>query len=104
VFVKDVARANVLASTVSSLPGTDFDAPAFNIATSRQRSVLDLAQSVGEVMNQKPTLEFAAPRAGELFRSALDVSKAKATLGWTPQHAFEDGLRELVDWFKKEAK
>ena len=104
VFVKDVARANVLASSVSSLPGTDIDAPAFNIATSRQRSVLELAQSVGEVMNQKPTLEFAPARAGELFRSALDVSKAKGALGWTPQYAFEDGLRELVDWFKEEAK
>lgn len=104
VFVKDVARANVLASSVSSLPRTDIDAAAFNIATSRQRSVLELAQSVGEVMNQKPTLEFAPARAGELFRSALDVSKAKAVLGWTPQHAFEDGLRELVGWFEEEAK
>jgi UDP-glucose 4-epimerase len=104
VFVKDVARANVLASTLPSLTQTDFDAPAFNIATSRQRSVLDLAKSVGEVMNQKPTLEFAPPRPGELFRSALDVSKAKAVLGWSPQYAFDDGLRELVDWFKKEAK
>jgi UDP-glucose 4-epimerase len=103
VFVKDVARANVLASTVSSLPGSDFDAPAFNIATSKQRSVLELATAVGEVMQQKPTLEFAAPRAGELSRSALDVSKAKAVLGWAPQYAFDDGLRELVDWFKKEA-
>jgi UDP-glucose 4-epimerase len=104
VFVKDVARANVLASSVSSLAGSDIDASAFNIATSRQRSVLDLAQSVGEIMKQKPTLEFAPARAGELFRSALDVSKAKAVLGWTPQYAFEDGLRELVNWFKEEAK
>jgi UDP-glucose 4-epimerase len=104
VFVKDVARANVLASTVGTPAGTDIDAPAFNIATSRQRSVLELATSVGEVMQQKPTLEFAPPRSGELFRSALDVSKAKAVLGWSPQYAFDDGLRELVDWFRKEAK
>src|SRR5215217_4700930 len=49
VFVKDVARANVLASKVA-VPRGDLDAPAFNIATSIQRSVLDLAASVGEVM------------------------------------------------------
>ena len=104
VFVKDVAKANVLASTFSSPSATDFDGPAFNIATSVQRSVLDLAQSVGEVMRQKPTLEFAAPRAGELSRSALDVSKAKRVLGWTPEYVFENGLRELVDWFKAEAR
>jgi UDP-glucose 4-epimerase len=102
VFVKDVARANVLASRVS-LPAGDLDAPAFNIATSLQRNVLDLAESVGQVMHQKPRLEFAPARPGELLRSALNVTKAKSILGWTPQHQFEDGLSELVDWFKKEA-
>jgi UDP-glucose 4-epimerase len=102
VFVKDVARANVLASTVPALTG-DIDATAFNIDTSIQRNVLELAASVGQVMGRKPTLEFAPPRAGELLRSALNVSKAKAVLGWTPQHVFEDGLHELVNWFKKEA-
>src|ERR671921_1576718 len=50
VFVKDVARANVLASNAAIPAGTDIDGPAFNIATSRQRSVLDLTRSVGEVM------------------------------------------------------
>jgi UDP-glucose 4-epimerase len=104
VFVKDVARANVLASTAPSIAATDIDGPAFNIATSRQRSVLELAQTVGEVMRQKPKLEFAPPRPGELFRSALDVSKAKRALGWMPECVFEDGLAELVDWFKTEAK
>jgi UDP-glucose 4-epimerase len=103
VFVKDVARANVLASKVTA-PTGDLDATAFNIATSIQRSVLDLAASVGDVMRQKPKLEFGEARAGELFRSALNINKAKAQLGWTPQHRFEDGLLELVEWFKKEAR
>ena len=104
VFVKDVARANVLASSVPVMHNGELDSAAFNIATSRQRSVLDLAAAVGEVMGQKPRLEFAEPRPGELFRSALDVSKAKKVLGWTPEHNFEDGLRELIDWFKKEVR
>ena len=104
VFVKDVARANVLAASVSVSSDGDLDGPAFNIATSVQRNVLELAASVGQVMGRKPELEFAEPRPGELSRSALDVSKAKKVLGWTPQYVFEDGLRELVDWFKKEAR
>jgi UDP-glucose 4-epimerase len=104
VFVKDVARANVLASSLPISRDGDLDSTAFNIATSQQRTVLELAESVGEVMGQKPKLEFAPARAGELFRSALDITKAKTVLGWMPQHRFEDGLRELVDWFKKEAR
>jgi UDP-glucose 4-epimerase len=104
VFVKDVARANVLASTSPALNNSDFDAPAFNIATSEQRSVLDVAGAVGNVIGQKAKLEFAAARPGELNRSALDVGKAKRVLGWSPQYQFEDGLRELIDWFKKEGR
>jgi UDP-glucose 4-epimerase len=104
IFVKDVARANVLATTVKLPAAGEFDAPAFNIATSIERSVLDLAESVGRVMGKKPELEFAPPRPGELFRSALDVSKAKAVLRWTPEWKFEDGLRPLVEWFQKEAR
>ena len=44
VFVKDVARANVLASTLPAPSDTELDGPAFNIATSVQRSVLELAR------------------------------------------------------------
>jgi nucleoside-diphosphate-sugar epimerase len=55
-------------------------------------------------MGIRPELEFAPPRPGELFRSALDVSKAKAILGWAPEWKFDDGLRQLVEWFRKEAR
>jgi len=104
VFVKDVARANVLASTLPISSNGEFDGPAFNIATSIQRNVLDLAASVGQVMRRETKIEFAEARPGELFRSALDVSKAKKVLGWSPEYKFEDGLGELVEWFKKEAR
>lgn len=102
VFVKDVARANVLASTMPMPSAGDFDAPAFNIATSKERDVLTLAEAVGRVLARKPELEFAPPRPGELFRSSLDIGKARRVLGWSPEVAFDDGLGELVEWFRKE--
>ena len=54
------------------------EARAFNIATSKETTVLELADTVGRVMGVKPVLEFAPPRPGELLRSALDVRKAGA--------------------------
>ncbi len=104
VFVQDVARANVLASTVPLPASADLDAPAFNIATGMERSVLELAQTVGTVLGRTPELQFAPPRPGELFRSALDTRKAETVLGWRPEAKFEDGLRELVAWFRKEGR
>ena len=104
VFVRDVARANVLASTAPVPPGTSIDDTAFNIATGRQTNVLELAELVGKVMGQKPAIEMAPARPGELFRSSLDIGKAGRVLGWKPQSGFEDGLPQLVDWFRKEGR
>jgi UDP-glucose 4-epimerase len=103
VFVKDVARANVLASSRPMPADGTFDAPAFNIATGKERSVLELAEAVGRVVGQGVTLEFADPRPGELLRSVLDASKAREVLGWTPTVAFDEGLAQLVRWFQQEA-
>ena len=102
VFVGDVARANLLAGTCS-LPAPDVhEARAFNIATSKETTVLELADTVGRVMGVSPVLEFAPSRPGELLRSALNVRKAGALLGWAPEFSFENGLPQLIDWFKKE--
>jgi UDP-glucose 4-epimerase len=103
VYVGDVARANVLASTSAMPPATAHESRAFNIATSKQTSVLELAAIVGRVMGVEPRLEFGEARAGELLRSALDVSKAKQVLGWQPEVSFDAGLPALIDWFKLEA-
>ena len=104
VFVRDVARANVLASTAPVPAGTSIDDTAFNIATGRQTNVLELAELVGKVMGHKPAIEMAPARPGELFRSSLDIAKAGRVLGWKPQSGFDDGLPQLVDWFRKEGR
>jgi UDP-glucose 4-epimerase len=104
VFVRDVARANVLASTAAVPAGASIDDTAFNIATGKQTNVLQLAEMVGKVMGQKPVVEMAPARACELYRSSLDVAKARKVLGWKPESGFEDGLPQLVEWFRKEGR
>ena len=104
VFVRDVARANVLASTAAVPAGSTIDDTAFNIATARQTNVLELAELVGKVMAQKPVIEMAPARPGELYRSSLDISKAGKMLGWRPEFGFAEGLPQLVDWFRKEGR
>ena len=42
----------------------------------------------------------AAPRAGEVHRIALDVSKARRWLAWSPQTSLMDGLRKTAEWLQ----
>ncbi|HLS47875.1 MAG TPA: NAD-dependent epimerase/dehydratase family protein [Gemmatimonadales bacterium] len=102
VFVRDVARANLLASTAPLPPPASHDDIGFNVATGTELSVVDLAGAVGRMLGVTPEIAFAEPRAGELSRSSLDTSKARRVLGWAPQHAFDAGLTQLIDWYRQE--
>ncbi len=44
-------------------------------------------------------IEFVADRLGHDFRYAIDATKLRTSIGWTPQVSFEEGLRKTVDWY-----
>ncbi len=99
VFVKDVARANLLAATVELPPVGPLDARAFNIGTGIETSVNRLAELLNQAAPSPVPVERAPARAGELQRSALRVEKAAELLGWQPQVTLEDGLAETYRFF-----
>lgn len=102
VFVKDVARASVLASSLADVSrGDRLDVPAFNIATGTETTVNQLARNVMAALGREVPVEHAPARPGELNRSCLDVGKAARQLGWSPSVDFDHGLRELAHWFSE---
>jgi dTDP-glucose 4,6-dehydratase len=44
-------------------------------------------------------IAFVKDRPGHDRRYAIDASKIQETLGWTPAHTFENGIRETVQWY-----
>ena len=46
-------------------------------------------------------IEYVTDRKGHDFRYAIDFSKIKKELGWVPKRDFKEGLRETVNWYKK---
>jgi dTDP-glucose 4,6-dehydratase len=55
-----------------------------------------LSRSTGE---SKKLINYVTDRAGHDLRYAIDASKIKKELGWTPDYTFEKGLEETVDWY-----
>ncbi len=45
-------------------------------------------------------IEYVEDRKGHDFRYAIDYSKIKHELGWTPQHDFKQGLKATISWYK----
>ncbi|MFN8721273.1 MAG: dTDP-glucose 4,6-dehydratase [Rhodospirillales bacterium] len=44
-------------------------------------------------------IDHVADRPGHDYRYAIDATKARRTLGWTPSFAFEAGLEATIDWY-----
>ena len=44
-------------------------------------------------------ITYVKDRPGHDRRYAMDSSKARAQLGWTPSYTFEEGLEQTVTWY-----
>lgn len=93
VFVEDVARASLLATTATT-------SDLANVGTGVETSVNDIVRHLADLTGFRGTALHAAPRPGEVYRIALNPAKAQGWLGWTARTSLVDGLRKTVAWFR----
>ena len=71
-----------------------------NIGTGVETSVNELVSILSEKISWDGEAEYKTQREGELLRSVLNNQRAKDQIGWEPAHTLDNGLNELIDWFK----
>lgn len=110
VYVKDVARAHILAIENDASEGQ-----VFNIGSGRgipigelARLLIDISGKELEVIYDNPpegeASRFQPERIrllGELKRLVLSCDKAEKVLGWSPSVSFRDGVLEEINWLKR---
>ena len=75
-----------------------------NIGTGVETTTADLYALVASAAGRSDAdAELAPPRPGDLARSALDPSRARAELGWEPRVTLDEGVARTVDWFRSRA-
>ena len=93
VYVKDVVRANILASRTGS--------DVFNIAGGRRTNLNQLASMIGKILGRSVRPEHRDARAGDIRESLADISRAKE-IGYEPETSLEDGLAGTIEWFSSQ--
>ena len=100
VYVADIVAANLAAASHPEAHGV------YNVGTGRECSVLGVLAALRKAAglgDDELQPEFAPSRLGELQRSALDVRRARAELGFTAESSLQDGMARTLEWARAAA-
>jgi UDP-glucose 4-epimerase len=96
IHVEDVARANVLAAAA---PITD---RIYNVGTGTETSLNELAALLLRAMGSTLEVQYAPARTvNPVPRRVADTARARQELGFEAIVPLEDGLRKLIDWWRR---
>ena len=93
--VRDVVRANLVASEHPNAPGQ-----VFNVCTGQEMRLLDLLEVLYELFPGAPEAVFAEPRAGDIYRSVGSPEFTARTIGFRAEVPLDEGLKETVAWMQ----
>ena len=75
-----------------------------NLGSDIEISIKDLVELICKIMNFKGELRWDSSRPDGQPRRKLDVSRAKKEFGFVAQTSFEEGLKNTINWFLKNAQ
>ena len=93
IYVKDVVKANILASQVGN--------ETYNVALGYSTSIVDLALKIIEITNSQSDILFLDERLGDIKHSKADPSKFNK-LGFKPKYSIDQALEETINFYHKE--
>jgi UDP-glucose 4-epimerase len=93
VYVKDVARANILALEQEVPSG------AYNVGTGVETNVNRLYELLLSISGRDLPPEYGPAKPGEQLRSSVDPALTGRVMGWYPEMDLADGLNETLNYF-----
>ncbi|BCO32017.1 dTDP-glucose 4,6-dehydratase [Thiohalobacter sp. COW1] len=84
----------------------------YNIGGKNEIRNLDIVKTVCRILDEKipadrpreELITFVKDRPGHDRRYAIDATKIECDLEWEPANTFEQGIRETVDWYLRNAQ
>ena len=100
-YVHDHARALIRMADAAPVGET------FTVGGSEERTNRDIVDAICRLLDERfpkaaphaRLVRYVKDRPGHDFRYAIDSSKIRRDLGWSPSVNFEAGMAETVDWY-----
>jgi UDP-glucose 4-epimerase len=94
IYVKDVVKANVVASQSEGITGV------FNVANGSSITIKELCEKIIELVNSKSKINFADERAGDIKHSLAAIDETVEILGFNPDFPLDEGLNNTIKYFQ----
>ncbi len=94
-FITDAIEATIMAAVHPMALGE-----VFNIGTSTETSVNQLASIIGEFISGVKIEHVPERDIDNVRRRSIDIEKIHQRLGWTPKTTIRKGIEETVSWYK----
>jgi GDP-L-fucose synthase len=75
------------------------DREPVNLGSATEIAIADLAELIAQTTGFRGRFSWDASKPDGQPRRAVDGSRARALLGWSPRVGIEEGLRRTVDWY-----
>jgi UDP-glucose 4-epimerase len=98
VYVADVAKACARACTYEGAHDL------FNIGKGEGASLLEIVQQIEAASGRTINLRLCPERSIDVQRNVVDIARARAELGWSPDVSLEAGLTETAKWWSAQVE
>lgn len=98
ISVHDIVKALVLVMESNSA-----NYETFNVGTGRPLTIKSIAETLAKVYGSdiKPEIQNKF-RKGDVRHCYADITKIRTKLGFEPSVSFEEGMREFIEWSRKQ--
>jgi UDP-glucuronate 4-epimerase len=98
-YCEDIV-AGVLAA-IGWTAGAPVGVETFNLGGNRTVRTGEMVEEISRALGITPTIEWAPMQPGDVQRTAADLTKSGAVLGYAPRTPFPDGIRRFAAWFRE---
>jgi UDP-glucuronate 4-epimerase len=92
-YVDDIARGSIAALR-------PVGCEVFNLGSDQPVKLSALIGAIERLTGRKAVQDQRPGHPADVPATWADISKARRVLGWSPQVGFEDGMRQLVEWYE----
>jgi len=92
-YVDDIARG-----TIAGLKPVGYE--VINLGSDTPVVLMDTIRMAEELIGKKANLEYRRRHPADVLATWANIEKAERLLGWRPQYTFQDGLAQLVNWYR----